>query len=90
MELSWFVTVITGGNGYLSAPTLTIGAPTGVATPVLLGPGGKGSFIQFNRDIGNSTITLDDARTLGSLSIGEALAVKSRRRIPAQVVSRVH
>lgn len=64
--------LINGGTGYLSAPPVTIAGPTGVDTPVMLAPGGQGSFIQFNRDIGaNSAISLDDARVVGSLSIGD-------------------
>ncbi|MES2595893.1 MAG: autotransporter-associated beta strand repeat-containing protein [Verrucomicrobiota bacterium] len=67
-----FINLTSGGSGYLSAPLVTIADPTGVNTPVMLAPGGQGSFIQFNRDIGgNSTITLDDARIVGSLSIGD-------------------
>lgn len=66
------VTVTNGGNGYVSDPTIAIAAPTGVTTPVALGPGGVGSFVQFNRDItGNRTITMEAARTVGSLSIGD-------------------
>ncbi len=66
------VTVTSGGNGYIADPTVSIAAPTGIATPVTLGPGGVGSFVQFNRDItGNRTITMDSARTVGSLSIGD-------------------
>lgn len=60
-----------GGTGYLSAPPVTIAGPTGVDTPVMLAPGGVGSFVQFNRDAGNSTITLDDARVVGSMAIGD-------------------
>jgi uncharacterized delta-60 repeat protein len=66
------VTVTSGGNGYIADPTVTFAAPTGIATPVTLGPGGVASFVQFNRDItGNRTITMDSARTVGSLSIGD-------------------
>ena len=66
------VTVTNGGNGYVSNPTVAIAAATGVTTPVALGPGGVGSFVQFNRDItGNRTITMEAARTVGSFSIGD-------------------
>lgn len=66
------INVVSGGNGYLSAPGVTIGDPTGVTTPVMLAPGGQGSFVQFNRDIGgNITVTLEDGRVVGSLSIGD-------------------
>lgn len=66
------INVVSGGSGYLSAPGVTIGDPTGVTTPVMLAPGGQGSFVQFNRDIGgNITVTLEDGRVVGSLSIGD-------------------
>ncbi|GEP42198.1 autotransporter-associated beta strand repeat-containing protein [Brevifollis gellanilyticus] len=66
------INLTSGGSGYLSAPLVTIADPTGVNTPVMLAPGGQGSFVQFNRDIGgNSTITLEDARVVGSLSVGD-------------------
>jgi hypothetical protein len=66
------VTVTSSGNGYVSDPTVAIAAPTGVSTPVALGPGGVGSYVQFNRDItGNRTITMEAARTVGTLSIGD-------------------
>lgn len=66
------VTVTNSGNGYVSDPTVSIAAPTGVTTPVALGPGGVGAFVQFNRDItGNRTITMEAARTVGSFSIGD-------------------
>jgi hypothetical protein len=66
------VNVTSGGNGYIADPTVTFSAPTGITTPMALGPGGVGAYVQFNRDItGNRTITLDSARTVGSLSIGD-------------------
>lgn len=66
------ITVTAAGNGYVADPPITIAAPTGITTPVALGPGGVGSFVQFNRDItANRTITMDAARTVGSLSVGD-------------------
>lgn len=66
------ISVVNAGNGYLSAPLITLSAPTGIDTPVMLAPGGVGSHVQFNRDItGNFTITLEDQRVVGSLMIGD-------------------
>jgi uncharacterized delta-60 repeat protein len=68
------VTVTNPGTGYIVNPIVTLDAPTGITTPVQPVPGGIGSFIHFNRDIGgNSTITLDAARTVGSFTIGDAV-----------------
>lgn len=66
------VNVINAGTGYTLNPTITIAAPGGVVTPTQLAPGGVGSYVHFNNNIGaNSTITLDAARTVGSFSIGD-------------------
>lgn len=66
------VTVTNGGTGYTVNPSVTIGAPTGIGTPVQPAPGGVGSYLHFNRDIGgNISISLDAARIVGSLNIGD-------------------
>ncbi len=66
------VNVTTAGTGYTLNPTITIAAPGGVVTPTQLAPGGVGSYVHFNNNIGaNSAITLDAARTVGSFSIGD-------------------
>lgn len=66
------VNVTNAGTGYTLNPTITIAAPGGVVTPTQLAPGGVGSYVHFNNNIGaNSTITLDAARTVGSFSIGD-------------------
>lgn len=66
------VNVTNAGTGYTLNPTISIAAPGGVVTPTQLAPGGVGSYVHFNNNIGaNSTITLDAARTVGSFSIGD-------------------
>lgn len=66
------VNVTNAGTGYTLNPTVSITAPGGVVTPTQLAPGGVGSYVHFNNNIGaNSTITLDAARTVGSFSIGD-------------------
>lgn len=66
------VTVTNAGTGYTINPNVTIGAPTGIGTSVQPAPGGVGAYLTFNRDIGgNIGITLDAARIVGSLNIGD-------------------
>lgn len=66
------VNVTNPGSGYTTNPSVTLGAPGGIVTPTQLAPGGVGSYVHFNNNItGNSTVTFDAPRTVGSLSIGD-------------------
>lgn len=66
------IQVVQAGTGYTANPRVTIATPTGFSGSVQPAPGGVGSYIYFNNDIlGDSTITLDSARTVGMLTIGD-------------------
>lgn len=65
-------TITNAGTGYTINPIVTIGAPTGIGTSVQPAPGGVGAFLHFNRDIGgNISVSLDAARIVGSLNLGD-------------------
>lgn len=66
------INVTNSGSGYTTNPSVTIAAPGGVVTPTQLAPGGVGSYVHFNNNItGNSTVTFDAPRTVGSLALGD-------------------
>lgn len=66
------INITNSGNGYTTNPSVSIAAPGGIVTPTQLAPGGVGSYVHFNNNItGNSTVTFDAPRTVGSLAIGD-------------------
>jgi uncharacterized delta-60 repeat protein len=66
------INITQSGTGYTANPRVTLAAPTGFVGNVYPAPGGIGSYVYFNNDIGgNATISLEAARTVGVLTIGD-------------------